>query len=159
MAHGGEHSLEVQIPFLQSLIPGFSFVPVAIAVGGFAPLEHLGEALALVLARATKPVFIVASSDMNHYEDDQTTRLKDRQAIDAMLALDPRRLHDVVRDSRISMCGYGPAVAMLTAVCRLGADRAELIRYSTSGDVTGERGRVVGYAGLVFYRQADQVYT
>ena len=156
LAHAGEHSLEVQLPFLQRLTPGFTFVPVAIGVGSFAPLENLGEALARVLPAWPRPVLIVASSDMNHYEDDHTTRLKDQKAIDALLALDARALYDVVRRQNISMCGFGPAVAMLTAARRLGADRAELIRYATSGDISGDRSAVVGYAGIAVYRQADQ---
>jgi AmmeMemoRadiSam system protein B len=92
---------------------------------------------------------VVASSDMNHYEPDDLTRVKDHLAIDHVLALDPAGLYDTVRDKDISMCGYGPAVAMLTAVKDLGATRAELIRYATSGDANGDRSAVVGYAGMV----------
>ncbi len=155
-AHAAEHSLEVQLPFLQRLVPGFTFLPLALGVGSFAPLEELGEALARVLPTFPRPVLVVASSDMNHYEDDRTTRVKDRRAIDAILALDARALYDVVRRQNVSMCGFGPAVAMLTASRRLGADRADLVRYATSGDVSGDRDAVVGYAGIAVYRQADQ---
>jgi len=94
---------------------------------------------------------IVASSDMNHYESDQITRVKDRKALDKLLALDPRGLYDTVRRESITMCGFGPAVTMLTAARQLGATRAELVRYATSGDITGDREQVVGYAGVIVH--------
>jgi len=74
--------------------------------------------------------------------------VKDRKAIERILALDPRGLYDVVTNEEISMCGFGPAVVMLTAVNRLGASKAELIKYATSGDISGDREMVVGYAGI-----------
>ena len=86
---------------------------------------------------------------MNHYEDDERTRSKDRLAIDRVLALDPAGLWETVQREQISMCGYGPAVAMLTAARELGASKAELVKYATSGDVSGERDQVVGYAGMI----------
>ena len=95
------------------------------------------------------PVLIVASSDMNHYESDAVTRVKDHRAIERILTLDPRGLFDVVTQQNISMCGFGPAVAMLTAVRQLGAKSAELVKYATSGDISGDRDMVVGYAGVV----------
>ena len=112
-------------------------------------LEQLGEALADVIAAQKDPVLIVASSDMNHYESDAVTRVKDHRAIERILTLDPRGLFDVVNQQNISMCGFGPAVAMLTAARRLGARLAELVKYATSGDVSGDRETVVGYAGVV----------
>jgi MEMO1 family protein len=149
-AHAGEHSLEVQVPFLQHLAKkSFSFVPVAIGVSGYAPLEALGRGVAKCVAAASSPVLIIASSDMNHYEPDDVTRLKDRKAIDKILALDAAGLYEVIRREDISMCGYGPAVALLTAAKELGVKKAELMKYATSGDVSGERDFVVGYAGIV----------
>jgi len=94
---------------------------------------------------------VIASSDMNHYESDTVTRVKDRRAIDQLLALEARGLYDVVKEGHISMCGYGPAVVMLTAARKLGATKAELIRYATSGDVSDDREMVVGYAGIVVW--------
>jgi AmmeMemoRadiSam system protein B len=85
---------------------------------------------------------------MNHYENDSVTRVKDQRAIDRVLALDPTGLHEIVQREHISMCGFGPAVAMLTAAKRLGATRAELVKYGTSGDISGDRDYVVGYAGI-----------
>jgi AmmeMemoRadiSam system protein B len=150
-AHLREHAIEVQVPFLQALVKDFSFVPIAIGVSHFEVLNALGHALAKAVRNASDDVLIIASSDMNHYESDDVTRVKDRRAIDQLLALDPRGLYDVVREANISMCGYGPAVAMLTATRKLGAAKAELIRYATSGDVSGDKEMVVGYAGIAVY--------
>jgi len=147
-AHRFEHALEVQLPFLQVLHPQFSFVPIAVGTGHYEVLSALGVAIATTVREAGGEVVVIASSDMNHYESDSVTRVKDRRAIDQILALDARGLYDVVRTRNISMCGYGPTVAMLTATLKLGAKKAELIRYATSGDVSGDRDRVVGYAGI-----------
>lgn len=150
-AHRSEHALEVQLPFLQVLAPNFRFVPIAVGAGNFEVLSALGIAIGNLLAQHNERVLVIASSDMNHYESDGVTRVKDRRAIDQLLALDPRGLYDVVREARISMCGYGPAVAMLTAARKLGATKAELIRYATSGDVSGDKDMVVGYAGIAVH--------
>ena len=148
-AHRSEHALEVQLPFLQARLRQFSFVPIAIGTGQFEVLAALGEVVARVIQESGERVLIIASSDMNHYEPDDVTRMKDDLAIRAILALDPRGLFDVVREKHVSMCGYGPTVAMLTAAKRMGASSAQLIRYATSGDVSGELDWVVGYAGIV----------
>jgi len=148
-AHRGEHAAEVELPFLLLRQPKLSFVPVALGTGQFEVLEQLGKALADVVAAQNDPVLIVASSDMNHYESDAVTRVKDHRAIERILTLDPRGLFDVVTQQDISMCGFGPAVAMLTAARQLGAKSAELVKYATSGDVSGDRNMVVGYAGVV----------
>ncbi len=150
-AHQYEHALEVQLPFLQILRPDFRFVPIAVGTSNFESLNALGEAMAAVLAELAEPVLIVASSDMNHYENDAITRTKDRRAIEQVLALDPRGLYETVRQGQISMCGYAPATIMLTAARKLGATKAELIRYATSGDVSGDRDTVVGYAGIAVF--------
>lgn len=148
-AHRFEHSLEVQLPFLQYLLREFCFVPIAIGVGEYVSLEELGHGIAAAIEKTAQPILVVASSDMTHYESDERTRVKDHKAIDRILALDPRGLFDTIRREDISMCGYGPTIAMLTAAKDLGASQAELVRYATSGDVTGDRAAVVGYAGIV----------
>jgi len=150
VAHSQEHSLEVQLPFLQELDPGFSFVPVVLGTIRFDQLVQVGEGIARALSECKEEILVVTSSDMNHYEDDATTRRKDRQAIDRMLEFDAKGLYQVCRDAEISMCGLGPAVTMLTAMQRLGAEKAELVRYATSGDAMGDRDAVVGYAGMTF---------
>jgi len=149
VAHSEEHALEVQLPFLQHAVKGFRFVPVAVGVGTYLPLEALGHGIARAVAAAPKPVMIVASSDMNHYEPDGITRIKDRKAIDQILNLDARGLYDVVGREDISMCGYGPTVALLTAANDLGAKKAELVKYATSADAGGDADAVVGYAGII----------
>jgi len=148
-AHEDEHAIEVELPFLQRQVGAFTFVPIAIGVSRYAALEALGHGMAQALRSSAGPVLIVASSDMNHYEPDDITRVKDRKAIDQILALDAAGLYEVIRKEDITMCGYGPAVAMLTAAKDLGASRAELIRYATSADTSGDRSAVVGYAGMV----------
>ncbi len=148
IAHRAEHALEVQLPFLQELAGGFKFVPITVGTSRFDALSALGVAMAQAIESEAEPVLIIASSDMNHYEADEATRVKDRKAIDQVLALDPKGLYETVHKEDISMCGYGPAVAMLTAAKRLGAKSAQLIKYATSGDVSGDRDTVVGYAGI-----------
>jgi AmmeMemoRadiSam system protein B len=148
-AHRAEHAIEVELPFLQIQEPKVAFVPIALGTTQYELLEQLGSALAEVIVVQKAPILIVASGDMNHYESDVVTRAKDHRAIERILTLDPRGLHDVVTQQNISMCGLGPAVVMLTAARRLGAKSAELVRYATSGDVSGDREMVVGYAGVV----------
>lgn len=149
VAHSTEHSLEVQLPFLQVLSPGFTFVPIALGAARFEDLVAVGEALARVLA-ANPEVLLLTTSDLNHYEDEPTTRRKDHEAIDQILAMSPQGLYDVCRHKGISMCGLGPTVATLTALRALSAARPELVRYATSADASGDTSHVVGYAGFIF---------
>jgi AmmeMemoRadiSam system protein B len=151
IAHSKEHSLEMQIPFLQVLSPGFRFVPIALGTAHFEALVKVGEAIGEVLAAEGQEVLLVTSSDLNHYEDDATTRVKDRKAIEQLLSMDARGLYDVCRKEEISMCGLGPAVAMLRALQVLKSSKAELLRYATSADRAGDPSAVVGYAGVVFW--------
>ena len=153
-AHRAEHAAEVELPFLLLRQPELKFVPIALGTGQFEILEQLGLAVAEVIAAENnsapgEPILMVASSDMNHYESDVVTRVKDHRAIERILTVDPRGLYDAVTQQNISMCGFGPAVAMLTAARQLGAKSAELVKYATSGDIPGDRDRVVGYAGIV----------
>jgi len=147
-AHRGEHAIEVQLPFLQTRQPNLHIVPIVVGTSDFRALRQLGEAIATVIGDR-EDILIVASSDMNHYESDATTRVKDHKAIDRILALDARGLWEVVMREEISMCGFGPTVAMLTAAKISGATKATLVSYATSGDISGDRDAVVGYAGIV----------
>ncbi len=149
VAHEREHSLEVQLPFLQRTGADFRFVPVLLATDRYGEMEELGRAVAQVVKAQSEPVLVIASSDMNHYESDAITRVKDGRAIARILALDPRGLYDTVRGEGITMCGYAATVAMLVAARELGAKEATLVRYATSGDVTGDLDEVVGYAGII----------
>jgi AmmeMemoRadiSam system protein B len=149
VAHQSEHSLEVQLPFLQYFAKDFTFVPIAIGAVSYDVLHSLGTALARLIRSDGRPILLVASSDMNHYEPDDVTRVKDHKAIERILALDPRGLAEVIDREQISMCGYAPAIAMLTAAQELGAHRGELVRYATSADAGGDPEAVVGYAGII----------
>lgn len=148
-AHRLEHSLEVQIPFLQYLRNDFRFVPLTLSHLPFEACRQTGIALAKTIRETGESVLMIASSDMNHYENQETTLKKDQLAIDQILALDPEGLYETVRKNGVSMCGIIPATVMLVASCELGAKKAELVRHATSGDVTGDYGSVVGYAGLI----------
>lgn len=148
-AHAREHSLEVQLPFLQLLMPGFKFVPICLALGSIRQCQELGKAIARVIRALGEEVGIIASSDMNHYENQSTTMQKDQRAIDAILALEPAELWSRVREEEISMCGYIPTAVMLYAALALGATRAKVVMHATSGDVNGEYEAVVGYASII----------
>jgi AmmeMemoRadiSam system protein B len=148
VAHRFEHSLEVQLPFVQYCAPQSRIVPVCI---GHMPLElllQMGDGLARAVASCRKAPLLVASTDMTHYESGRTARRKDFLALDKVLALDPEGLYQVVRDQGITMCGVLPTVVMLQAAIGLGAKDAELVAYTNSGDVTGDQSEVVGYAGV-----------
>lgn len=147
-AHQREHSLEVILPFLQVRNPQVRVVPICLSHLAFDECEAIGEGLAEIARRASEPVLIVASSDMSHYETDEIARQRDRLAIDAALALDSRALYTTVHRERISMCGVIPATVLLVAARKLAAHTAELVAYETSGDRSGDRSAVVGYAGI-----------
>ena len=148
-AHRLEHSLEVQVPFLQLRNPRFSLVPLCLAHLPLPNLIAVGEGIGDIVASSAEPVLIVASSDMTHYEPGEVARQKDERALRHVLDLDPEGLYRTVREGRISMCGVLPTVVMLAAARRLGAVSASLVRYGNSGDVTGDQSEVVGYAGVV----------
>jgi AmmeMemoRadiSam system protein B len=148
-AHLGEHSLEVELPFIQYFQKQVSIVPICVSYEAeYEGLESLGCGLAEAVRASGKPVLMVASTDMSHYVSQKTAERMDSLAIRKILDLDPRGLFDTVRGERISMCGFQPTAAVLVAAGKLGAARAELIRYQTSGDTTGDYSQVVGYAGI-----------
>jgi AmmeMemoRadiSam system protein B len=146
-AHLYEHSVEVQVPFLQRRQPRLSIAPLCLGPLGFAECEALGKEVARVAA--ANGALVVASSDMSHYLPAAQARAKDERALERLLALDPRGLHEVVRREHITMCGFVPATVMLVAAREMGATRAELVRYGHSGETTGDDRSVVGYAGVV----------
>lgn len=147
-AHLQEHSLEVQLPFLLARQPKLSIVPISLSHISYGSCECIGNAIAEVINDAKQEMLIVASSDMNHYEEHETTKKKDQLAIDKVLELDPKGLLATCASERISMCGVVPTAVMLIAAKELGATKAELISHMTSGDTSGDYGSVVGYAGI-----------
>lgn len=148
-AHQYEHSIEVQLPFLQYLKKSFSFVPITLTHTWYSNCELLGEALAKAIKKFGESVLIIASSDMTHYEPHEKAKAKDSLAVNRILALDPGGLYETVHTHNITMCGVIPTTVMLQAVNLLGAKEAELIAYATSGDISGDYGSVVGYAGII----------
>jgi len=148
-AHMNEHSLEVQLPFIQYFKKDVAVVPICISYHvGFEELEELGKSLAKGIKEFGKDVLIVASTDMSHYVEQSEAEEKDFLAIDKILKLDAKGLHQVVERKSISMCGYQPTTSALVAAQELGAREATLIKYQTSGDRTGNYSEVVGYAGI-----------
>jgi AmmeMemoRadiSam system protein B len=147
LAHSWEHSIEVQVPFLQYIYEtGFRIVPIAMLRQELEVSQDLGGALSVALKG--RDAIIIASSDFSHYEPQPSASRKDHLALEAILALAPEQLEEVVRSNNISMCGPGPVMGMLTACKALGAKKARLLRYATSGDITGDYSRVVGYASV-----------
>lgn len=149
LGHLQEHSIEVQLPFLQYFECPFRFVPICLFRYEYAACHDVGQAVARAVGATGRRVLVVASTDMSHYLPRDEAALQDRKAIDAILAMDPEGLHRVVRREGISMCGFHSTTAMLVAATSLGASRAELVMYTDSGDVTRDLNDVVAYAGVV----------
>ena len=151
VAHQDEHSLEVELPMLQYFKKDFEIVPIALISQELSVLKQIGKDIASVLENSDYKdrVMFLASSDMTHYEADSQAREKDKKAIDAILALDEERLIREIDNYNISMCGYAPVTVMLSALKALGAKSGRLVIYQTSGDFTGDKTSVVGYAGII----------
>lgn len=151
-AHLGEHSIEVQLPWLQYLYgSGFKFVPICFLMQDLQSSREVGTAVAEALR--DKNAVVIASTDMTHYEPQKAAEQKDRSVIEAILKLDEGKVYSVVEGLRVSMCGYGPVAAAITAAKELGAKEGKLLCYKTSGDVTGDYSAVVGYASMMFTKQ------
>ena len=148
-AHRREHSLEVQLPFLQALRPDVAFVPICIGEPRLALCREIGDALAAVRAEEAEPPLLLASSDMNHYESREIGRRKDDLALARTEKLDAEGLFRTVLTESISMCGFLPATALLFAARGAGAGPAAIVARRDSGDETGDTSSVVGYAGVV----------
>jgi AmmeMemoRadiSam system protein B len=148
-SHQLEHSLEVQIPFIQYFRRNISIVPISIGYhASFEELEELGKSVSRAIKNSGEEVLIIASTDMSHYVSQDEAKEKDFLAIEKILQLDARGLYEVVQREHISMCGFQPTTAGIIASKDLNAKKAELIQYQTSGDVTGNFSEVVGYAGI-----------
>ncbi len=151
VAHQREHSLEVQLPFIQYLHPEATISAICLGHGDYAALRDIGHAIAAAIREYGEDVLIVASSDMTHYESADSARQKDEMALERALALDGKGLLEVCQGHRITMCGVMPATVMIEAAITLGAQKAELVAYGNSGDVSGDNERVVGYAAVTVY--------
>jgi len=153
LSHAREHSIEVQVPFLQQCRRDVKIVPISIREHNFSRLCELGRGIAAAVRESGGDVLVLASSDMTHQESAESAHRKDRLAVERMLALDEEGLWTTVSRHDISMCGVAPAVSTIVAARELGAVEGKLVRYMTSGDVTGDNDEVVGYASLVFVRE------
>lgn len=148
-AHTLEHSIEVQLPFLQYLYGSdFKIVPVCFLMQDLPSAKEIGEAVAKVATKTN--AVIIASSDMTHYEAQQSAERKDRKALEAVQALDEARFYSIVETNHITACGYGPIAALMVAAKALGVKEAKLLCYNTSGDIIGDYSSVVGYAAVCF---------
>ena len=152
IAHLEEHSIEVQLPFLQYFKPDVKIVPIVFSHASGVTLKEIGKGIAEAIKDLNREAVIMASSDMTHYEDQESANLKDNLAIEAILELNEDELLKRVAEYHITMCGYAPTVSLLSACKELGAGQAELVRYQTSGDITGDYRSVVGYAGIIIRR-------
>lgn len=151
LAHLREHSLEVQLPFLKEINPNVSIVPISIMNTKYEKLKEVGTSIGKAIKEYDKEVLIVISSDMSHYVSHNWAVDNDKRAIERIEELDSEGLYNVCIDLDITMCGLSPAVVGIEASRILGATKGQLIKYSTSGEVTGDYDYVVGYAGILIY--------
>ncbi len=148
-AHEMEHSIEVQLPFILHFSQEVMIVPIMLMHDSLDICRQVGEAIADVINESKYPILIAASSDMSHYETDTIARRKDNTAIEKVLNMDPEGLYTTVINEHISMCGILPVATMLYAAKKLGAKESVLVKYMTSGEVSGDFNQVVGYAGMI----------
>jgi AmmeMemoRadiSam system protein B len=149
VAHRFEHSIEVQLPFLQYLYGSeFKFVPICFQMQDLASAVEVGKALVEVLAR--KNAVVIASSDMTHYEPQVNAAAKDLAALRAVEAMDEKRFYSIIETQNVTACGYGPVATVISYAKGLGAKEAKLLCYKSSGDITGDYSNVVGYAAVSF---------
>lgn len=148
LAHQYEHAIEVQLPFIQYFKPDVKIVPIVIAQASIETCKGIGEEIARAVKETGREVVLIASSDMTHYEPQKSAKVKDDQAINAILSLNEDDLLKKVEGLNISMCGAVPTACVITAAKELGANASELVDYRTSGDTTGDHQSVVGYAGI-----------
>lgn len=149
IAHAREHSLEVQLPFLQVRRPDVALVPLCLGVHDLDLCREIGHALATLAAEETEPPLLLASSDMNHYESRKVGRAKDDRALARVEAIDPEGLFATVLGENITMCGFLPSTALLFAAREAAVASARVVARRDSGDETGDVGSVVGYAGVI----------
>jgi AmmeMemoRadiSam system protein B len=153
-AHGREHSLEMQLPFVAHLLPGVAIVPIVMGYQTRDTADGLADALARAIAQREKSgsgrVLLVASSDLSHYEDAATAAKLDGVVVRYVEALDPSGLMDALERQPRHACGGGPMVSVMRAASELGASRAHVLRYADSGDVSGDKSSVVGYMAAAF---------
>lgn len=147
-AHKYEHSIEVQLPFLQHLFKDFKIVPVVISYQVPEIAKDLARSLVNASRKLGRDVVVLASSDMSHYEPQSVAYEKDREVLERVVRLKPEEVFEVVNEKGVSMCGVGPVMTLLYYANLLGGSRGEVLKYATSGDITGDLDAVVGYASV-----------
>lgn len=147
-----EHSLEIQLPFLQVVLGDFDLLPVMVMDQSLAFSRQLGDALAELIQESGRRVLLVASTDLSHFYDYETARRLDQVALDYIDAYDIDGLARALKQGKTKACGGGPVLAVMSAGQSLGATRAQILHYANSGDVTGDKSGVVGYAAGVIWR-------
>jgi len=153
MGHLREHSIEVELPFMQVRYQDFTFVPVCVGTENFDELIELGESIAKVFKRFGNDLTLIVSSDMNHYESAKVNKKKDGYAIEKILKVDEKGLYEVVQEKNISMCGFAPCVSALYAMKTLGFNNFEVVDYTHSGLITNDDSEVVSYAGIRCFKE------
>ncbi|MGA2400098.1 MAG: AmmeMemoRadiSam system protein B [Syntrophobacteraceae bacterium] len=148
-----EHSLEIQLPFLQIVLSAFNLTPVIMGTQRYEFCLKLAQAIAETCSH--KRVLIIASSDLSHYYPYEEAKRLDGVCLDRLNALDPEGLAEDVENQRTQACGAGPLITLMIAAKKLGADRSTVLNYANSGDVTGDRSGVVGYAAAAIYRSTE----
>jgi AmmeMemoRadiSam system protein B/AmmeMemoRadiSam system protein A len=156
-AHREEHSLEIQLPFLQRQLTGFKIVPIMMFEQDYEACKRLGEAIARAVK--DKKVLLVASSDLSHYHPDRQAKILDNQVVSAVEAFDAKRLEGSLKSGTCEACGGGPVMAVMIAAKALGGDKVKILRYATSGDITGDRTQVVGYLSAGIWKSKDGANT
>lgn len=151
LAHMYEHSIEVELPFMQYLESDVKIVPIVVSQGSLTEYQKLGEEIASGFQKVGRTGLFMASTDMTHYESEEAAKQKDRLAIDAILAMDEEKLFNTVRQKDISMCGIAPTCTLISLCKKLGATKSGLVKYQTSGDTSGDYSSVVGYAGMIIW--------
>jgi len=149
-AHLHEHSIEVQIPFLQKRFQGFKILPICMGLQDEQTALEVGQELSSAMQKLNRSCIVIASSDFTHYEPQETARKVDAKLLEAILNMDVPELYERVYRYDATACGYGPIAATITATADLGAKAGQLLSYATSGDVSGDYSQVVGYAAIAF---------
>jgi len=153
-AHAHEHSLEVQLPFLQRSLKSFQLVPIVMGDHDLTTCRMLADALASIAGE--NGLLLVASTDLSHFHSQDQARILDETVLQKVAAFDPEGLHDTLRSGRGEACGAGPMVAVMMAAREMGATGGRVLQYATSGDVSGDRQNVVGYMAAVLYRSEQE---
>ena len=149
-AHIREHSCEVHLPFLQYFSNDFKIVPIVIWMQDMESGSDIANSITKTAKKLGRSILMIASTDLTHYESKQIAEKKDKLILDAISNMDEHSLLKAVEDFRISMCGYGPTIAVIKASRSLGAKKGKILKYATSGDISGDLSSVVGYCSAIF---------